>query len=213
MSKTTTYFAQYRTDHIARCIAERKPFDTSGNLSGRDSGYSGLWGWESHHPAWAARLREIALAPDVWRVEYTVYSFRTIIAVLVRDISSATLDPDAPQPVYWLVDAAARHHSGYTSRAVSTFLGAIDAPGYMSWHARQLGTMSSLFPDEIHRVHEIGRDWLVAQRLSPTQRRFLWADRGLPIPAPTRKVLLRENLLDERGFLTDFGLNVAQWCA
>lgn len=213
MSKTTTYFAQYRTDHIARCIAERKPFTTYGNLSGRpvdDDWEITPQAWESQHPAWSARLAEIKSDPYLIPV-YVVRSFRTIIAVLVRSHHAADLDEHEMPKHYWEFDAAARSHSNYTSRAVMSFEQAIGR--WSSWHSDRLGNMTTLYPEQVFSVREIGRDWLVAQRLSPTQRRFLWSDRGLPIPAPTRKVLLRERLLDERGFLTDFGLNVAQWCA
>lgn len=213
MSKQTYHFAQYRTDHIARCIAERKSFTTYGNLSGNTNGFPGLWGWECDHPAWEARLREIALAPDVWQVEYVVYSYRTVVAVLVRDISARKFGQGDPEPLHWEVDYAASWHSTCTSRAVHSFLAAIDVE--FSWHARQLGTISNIGQnhEHVHRVYRIGHEWAVAERLSDYQRRLLSGQEiGRPMRGPTRQALQRVGVLDESGWLTQFGLQVAAYC-
>lgn len=193
MSKQTYHFAQYRTDH----------------------GFSGVWGWENHHPAWAARLREIALAPDVWQIEYVVYSYRTVVAVLVRDISARKFGQGDAEPLHWEVDYAASWHSNCTPRAVHSFLAAIDVPGYFSWHARQLGTISNIGEnhEHVHRVYRIGHEWAVAERLSDYQRRVLsGTEIARPMRKPTERALQRVGVLDSSGWLTEFGLQVSAYC-
>lgn len=208
MPVQTYRFPQYHTGQIAKCIAERAPFETTGNLSGRpiDGEYSmAMHGWERHHPEWASRLAEIER--DAYLVPlYVIKSFRTIVAVLVRDHHWDALDDNGHPVTRWEIDTAT--HSSYTSRAMDCFRVAI---GQWERPWSGLDNMTTLYPDQVFERREIGESWVLATRLSSSQRKALgW---GWPNMHPnTRRSLVRAGLIDERGCVTEIGMSVAKWC-
>lgn len=201
-------FATYDSGLIARHVSELREFRTYGNLSGRPDGFHGTYGREFVHPVWHEFLNSLfrpAGGKRVPEVLYSVYSYSTLIAVLIgeRDhhggIWRAT----------WYYDAAASTHSTMTAKAVYSFLGAVGANGD-GYYARH-GSVKSLGL-QVWPVRAIGEEWLIAQRLSPTQRAALGQNRGLPQRRATLAVLRREGLVDDRGFMTDLGAKVSRYC-
>ena len=204
-------FAQYRADLVASAIRDGRDFDTSGNLSGSAHGFYAMWGWERMHPVWAARLVEL-LDQDrrgEIRIQYAVYSFRTVVAVLWTpfDAEGAALGSR------WAMDAAAHRYSVFTSKAVSSFERAV---GLVDWFYPRLPAFQNA---AFRGVELVGKEWLAAEDLSAFQRktlaRLVHPEVGVPPVAPrrpTRDALVRHGLLNDSGSVTDFGLAVSRYC-